>query len=307
MHIQTHDEYGFPLVFKKERLAQMQAEISLSAETIDLLRSYFGAASNFYAKLPLRKLYEIYNSQNSQISEEAFLQVADLISHEQHHYAILGREVFWEDEDPSSPMERELVAEHLYAVSDDFYYEAEAHQEGITYYIPPKEEFLKYADDFYFEITPQYTAMLRYLRNRQCKLHCPPEEVADDLHLAMTIGDDYKSMTDNARRLGVCFDDKKDFYTYLELLVDMCHHTRQFNRRGHTPAECNVPAADIDIIAAGIEYEGKYDDALIKAAQLLRTALDRPISNTISGAPSRNAPCPCGSGRKYKNCCGKGK
>ena len=27
---------------------------------------------------------------------------------------------------------------------------------------------------------------------------------------------------------------------------------------------------------------------------------------TIVGKPARNAPCPCGSGRKYKNCCGKG-
>ncbi len=25
------------------------------------------------------------------------------------------------------------------------------------------------------------------------------------------------------------------------------------------------------------------------------------------GAPDRNAPCPCGSGKKYKKCCGKGK
>ncbi|MBQ6922403.1 MAG: SEC-C domain-containing protein [Clostridia bacterium] len=24
-------------------------------------------------------------------------------------------------------------------------------------------------------------------------------------------------------------------------------------------------------------------------------------------APKRNDPCPCGSGKKYKNCCGKDK
>lgn len=28
---------------------------------------------------------------------------------------------------------------------------------------------------------------------------------------------------------------------------------------------------------------------------------------TKSSAPPRNAPCPCGSGKKYKHCCGKGK
>jgi uncharacterized protein YecA (UPF0149 family) len=26
---------------------------------------------------------------------------------------------------------------------------------------------------------------------------------------------------------------------------------------------------------------------------------------TVAKTPSRNDPCPCGSGKKYKNCCGK--
>lgn len=303
----THDEFGFPLVLKKEVLTQMRGRIALSDETIALIRSYFSAASSLYAKIPLRKLYDIYNSQNAPILESDFLQVADMISHEQHHYAIVGREVFWADESPSQPMDRELVAEHLYAVGDAYYYETDASQEGMRYYIPEKEEFLKYADDYYIEITPQYTAMVRYLRNCQSRLRCPPEEIAADLHLAMTMGDDYKSMTDSARRLGVRFGSKQDFYTYLELLTDMCRHTRQFNRRGHTPAECNAFATDIHMIAAGIEYEGEYEDSFDKVARLLRRTLDKPQSRTLSGAPSRNAPCPCGSRRKFKSCCGKRK
>lgn len=307
MNDTTHDKYGFPLVFEKKVLAQMRDQIDLPDQTIELLRDYFTAASNLYAKIPLRKLFDIYNSQNEIISESAFLQTANLISHEQHYFAIVGREVFWEDEKPSRPMDRELVAEHLYAISDEYYCEAEMRQEGVQYYIPSKGEFLKYADDHYIENTSQYTAMVRYLQNSQRRLHCPPEEIAADLHLAMTMGDDYGSMTDNARRLGVRFDSKKDFYTYLELLVDMCRNTRQFSRRGHTPEECNAPLENIDIIAAGIEYEGEYEDNLTKSAELLRTALDKPQTTTLSGKPSKNAPCPCGSGRKYKNCCGKGR
>lgn len=307
MNNTTHDECGFPLVYEKTALARMQAKINLPAEIIELIRRYFSAASNLYAKIPLRKLYAIYNSQNELLSESVFLQVADLISHEQHYYAILGREVFWEDEFPSGPMDRELVAEHLYAISDEYYYETDMRQEGVQYYIPEKDEFLKYADEHYIENTPQYTAMMRYLQNSQRNLRCPPGEIAADLHLAMTMGDDYGSMTDNAQRLGVRFDSERDFYTYLKLLIEMCRHTRQFNRRGHTPEECNAPVEDIDLIAAGIQYEGEYEDSFTKTAKLLRTALDKPQSNTLSGTPSRNAPCPCGSSRKYKNCCGKGK
>ena len=33
---------------------------------------------------------------------------------------------------------------------------------------------------------------------------------------------------------------------------------------------------------------------------------DAPIKQARSGsAPGRNDPCPCGSGKKYKKCCGK--
>jgi uncharacterized protein len=30
----------------------------------------------------------------------------------------------------------------------------------------------------------------------------------------------------------------------------------------------------------------------------------RPVSEAGAGAPGRNEPCPCGSGKKYKHCCG---
>lgn len=307
MENKTHDEYGFPLVFEKSVLSEMRTHIALPDEVIDLIRRYFAAAANLYAKVPLRKLYQIYNSQNEPVSESDFLQVADLLSHEHHYYAILGREVFWEDEAPSGPMDRELVAEHLYAVSDDYYYEAEEKQDGMQYHVPEKEEFLKYEDEFYTEDTPQRRAMVRYLQRSQRRLRCSPENIATDLHLAMAMGDDYKFMTNDARRLGVRFDSEQDFHTYLRLLIDMWRHTRQFSRRGHTPEECNAPIVDIDVIAAGIQYQGEGEDALTKMANLFHSTPDTPPFDTISGAPSRNAPCPCGSGRKYKNCCGKGK
>lgn len=306
MNNATHDEYGFPLVYKKTALARMQAKISLPTETIELIRRYFAAAANLYARIPLRKLYDIYISQNAHISESDFLQVTELISHEHHHYAVLGQEVFWEDAVPSQSIDRELVASHLYEIGYDYYYEAEAQQAGITYYIPSKEELLNYADEWYIEWTPQVAAVERYLRNSQRKLHCPIADVIDDLHLAMTMGNDYAAMVNDARRLGVRFDSKQSFRTFLRLLIDMCRHTRQFARRGHTPEECHALAENIDLIAAGIEYEGEYEDSLTKSAELLRAVLGKPATKTVSGTPSKNAPCPCGSGRKYKNCCGKG-
>ena len=52
-------------------------------------------------------------------------------------------------------------------------------------------------------------------------------------------------------------------------------------------------------VIVGVEPDKPEDIGDIP--ELLRTA--RPARD--SALPSRNAVCPCGSGRKYKRCCGK--
>ena len=37
----------------------------------------------------------------------------------------------------------------------------------------------------------------------------------------------------------------------------------------------------------------------------LEGILNRPKTATVAKLPQRNEPCPCGSGTKYKKCCGK--
>jgi len=52
-------------------------------------------------------------------------------------------------------------------------------------------------------------------------------------------------------------------------------------------------------VIVGVEPDKPED--IGDVTELLRTA--RPALE--SALPSRNAVCPCGSGRKYKRCCGK--
>ena len=46
----------------------------------------------------------------------------------------------------------------------------------------------------------------------------------------------------------------------------------------------------------------------VDTAQLSTNAQSAPSGRTlpkVAKTPGRNDPCPCGSGKKYKNCCGK--
>lgn len=144
------DEYGFPVTLPETVLENMRSALNISEDVFRNLHDYFDAASNLYARIPLKTLYDIYNSQNPPISEDAFLDAAEVISHGRHHYAIVPRKVFYPD---CPETELELVAEHLYAFDYDEYYKVEQVQADKKWYIPVREDFLKYSNPYYTEET----------------------------------------------------------------------------------------------------------------------------------------------------------
>ena len=302
---ESRDEYGFPLDFPPDVLNGMKERLNLSQETFQTIHDYFDAASNLYARIPLRMLYKIYNSQNPPVSQEDFLAAAEIISHERNHYSVLRPDVFHEDAGASQPMDQELVAEHLYAVDDEDYYILEQKQEGKPWYIPGREEFLKYTDSFYTEKSPQFLALADFLRSTQRKLHCPPLEVAEELADLFRMDIPLPNVVDDGQRLGVRFRYPQDFRTYLQLCLDLSQHTRRYSHRGHTPAELGLPQQSIEEAMKEVPFDTDCRDPFDKAGAALRTNIMGPA--TVTGKPAKNDPCPCGSGRKYKNCCGKGK
>lgn len=299
------DEYGFPETFTPAVLSQMRERLTISQDVFRNIHSYFDAAGNLYARISLQKLFDIYNDQNPSVSQEDFLEAAYVIAHEPNHYAILQRNVFHDELPLSDPMDQELIAEYLYALGDDEYYELEQAQEGKPWYIPSREEFLKYTNDFYHEETSQLQALTNFLQNTQRKLHCPPQEIADEIHGLLEMDARLTDIVDDVHRLGVRFQDPQNFQLFIRLCLNLSHHTRRHSHRGHTPAELNLPQQALAEAMEEVSFDDDYRDPLDTMGQLMRTNL-MPVP-TITGKPSKNAPCSCGSGRKYKNCCGKGK
>jgi preprotein translocase subunit SecA len=50
-------------------------------------------------------------------------------------------------------------------------------------------------------------------------------------------------------------------------------------------------------------------ESMVKGMEIdesqLQLSSDDNTSKTVAKNPPRNASCPCGSGKKYKNCCGR--
>ncbi len=53
-------------------------------------------------------------------------------------------------------------------------------------------------------------------------------------------------------------------------------------------------------LVANIEVNAERDENI----QELEGVLNKPTTTTFAKTPKRNDPCSCGSGKKYKKCCG---
>ncbi|MBQ2012643.1 MAG: SEC-C domain-containing protein [Bacteroidaceae bacterium] len=90
------------------------------------------------------------------------------------------------------------------------------------------------------------------------------------------------------------------------LLYDYLDNMPHWLLEGHTPQEMNTLKQVRKPFSAVKQRPAKnmaynYDDM-----ESLFSFLDDSLNPVSFGKVNRNEPCPCGSGKKYKHCCGKG-
>ena len=134
------------------------------------------------------------------------------------------------------------------------------------------DEFYAYADERYFEDTPQREALVGFLMKTFGDSRKTAEGVADEIQCSLVDGD---SADEIASRFAIDF-----------LNPDMARRK---------VAEIEGLVSDVRDNMRLAEYNGNTFSTLASASPTVRTA----------PKVGRNDPCPCGSGLKYKKCCGK--
>lgn len=208
----------------------------------ELLYSYFSAFANLYGIIPLYRALRIIQKQNPELllTKDDFLLFANKVAQEHHLYIIAGEEDIYSDiTEPTPPLNREIIAEHLYAVDNfesyDVIKEAQADK---PFYIPEKERLLKYQDEFYFEETKESTELSSFLQN-ELRL----KEINDilfDLYLSAhlecyDIIEILNEVELAARKK--CFFSREQVVAFAECYFTMCENTRVLSHRGFTPHE----------------------------------------------------------------------
>ena len=319
---------AIPESYTRRQLNALYRESPLKDTTSRLLRKYFNAMANLYGIIPLKKAYEIISEQNpALVTEPEFLAFAEIARHEIADYYILGAEEIYTNRASVEPMRREIIDTLLVADNMEQYAQTKDIQRGKPYYVPPKKELLLYDAALYCEETPVVTALKQFLATGLHLNADKAEEVSQGLlYNARCVGAGFQDLMRHLEKLGIRFRSAGDVQKFAELYQDFHNNTRMQCNRGYTPTETaamqpleqSLPRS----LSFGPNLRGALVSGAMNAAELrdgvlamdlpneeLRTSLLGEISAAAASPAKakvgRNDPCPCGSGKKYKKCCGQ--
>ena len=284
-------------VLTREQIDELYEKLPLSQNEIELLHLYMDAAANLYGLISLAKLREIYNNQNKPIDMETFIQVSALFACENNDYEIIERT----DVPSNTPDEvleaGEIAADYLFVEDPEIALrDLRRQQKGKPYKILPKMEFLRCADSEYYPVTSARTAMLKYLQRRAASLTLSPEDFCAAIQSIIVIDAPMQEVVNIVQAEGLVFNKHWDIGEFAALYQNLNNSTHKHSNCGYTPDEMFAMSDKGKRLAE--------ETAQIGQMSLFDMPAEKP-KLTIVGKPSRNGPCPCGSGRKYKNCCGK--
>lgn len=229
-----------------------------------LLLEYVRALINLYGVVEKAKVIEIFNAQNAQDGQS--MTIGDL-------------EAVLEEVDPDHEIfdiEGDLLVEESLLMDDEDLPRLLTRQKGKPYYIPEKEELLYYCDDLYRERPPSFMRLQQFIQQTFKLDSGDAEELCEDIHLGFLNADfsvDYVLFEIERRRMS--FANDAQVREFVRLALDLANHSRCWANLGFTPAE-----------------------------MLAMNERSRSASQSQSHKVGRNDLCPCGSGKKYKNCCG---
>ena len=180
-------------------------------------------------------------------------------------------------------------------------------QGSKPFYIPTEAEIREISDKGFLLSSPASQKMVKALRRTFSLSKEKAEKITSDLYYLINTGADTQDFFDLLEKNGCVFDGQKNVHDFVPALMDLNSKSRQMLNRGHTPEEMNSKGAG----AKGTKPVGPLAD-FKTAGPLADLKPSRPAAvkgNKGEKKPAvkvgRNDPCPCGSGKKYKHCCGR--
>ena len=208
--------------------------------------------------------------------------------------------------------------------------ETKRSQQDKPYYMPDKKHLLEYDDPFYCEDTPEKQKLRAFLREH-CNLNDERETAVFEelLYGVRSVAVQTGDILDHLEKFGVQLRPRRDVERFTALYSAFHNTTRMPCNRGYTPDEMmqmtppeerfkslslgpnirkSLQTGEMDIedfrkqiLTMGLPSEAMRFYLLRQLADIKPPGTQPEKQKKVG----RNDPCPCGSGKKYKRCCGK--
>lgn len=203
---------------------------------------------------------------------------------------------------------------------DEYYkYLENVIQGDKPFYIPSRREIEELADKGCLLSSRSHQAMYRFLiRNLSLSPELAELQVAVFYEMINNESGLQDALDSVAELLGeeYAFQSEDDFAKFAQLYMDMNNFSHLQSNRGYTPNDIfnmkggakglpkNIMISPGDPESAVLLDQAR-DELSGSGISLDETRVQEMLSGEKRKKIGRNEPCPCGSGKKYKNCCGK--
>ena len=246
------------------------------------------------------------------ISEEEFREIFAWIPDYQNPCVIRGEWVIY----------KEVLPQGLYN-------KIKESQGDLEYYIPEQEEILDYTGHGYPSRDTCCRKVKEFLIKRMKIEEEQTENLMQGIYSRISLGGGPSDVTEIFEEEGIIFPNETTVRDFIALLIELNNSTRMIQNRGWTPSEMtkkrpvlpegqkptivpmsSLAAEQLKQASNELQQMGFTVD-LDSGADEVETVFmpDGIAGHTVKGTKKiyPNDPCPCGSGKKYKKCCGKSK
>lgn len=202
-------------------------------------------------------------------------------------------------------------------------------QEDLEYYIPEQEEILDYTEHGYPSRVACCRKVKEFLGKRMKIENEFVEELMCELYSRLSLGKMPSDVVEIFEEEGIIFPDETTVRDFIILLMDLNNNTRMIQNRGWTPNEMikkmpvlpegkkptlvpmsSLAAEQLKHASDELQKMGFTVDLDSGADEVETVFMPDGIEGQVVKGMKKiypNDPCPCGSGKKYKKCCGKNK
>ena len=245
---------------------------------VNWLKDCLIMVSYLYVSAPAKTVYEMFKQRKGfDIGYDRFIELYHTI--------------------PEKACICELAGDQLIlksALVNNIYKDIERRQGGRKFYIPSVDEILDYSENGYPTKSASYQRLGRFLLDEIKVSDAVKDQVLFFIYKECSMDGRMSAIMENLNQKGIQFNDEQ-LEKFTKLIMEANNNTRMLEFRGYTPNEIS---GAVWPFATGKPHTA-MPNSFVPTAMPMQPASARKIYP--------NDPCPCGSGKKYKKCCGKNK